>query len=165
MLYRLFQKPVIYFTVGLAWANVLGQLYLLWPSPTQGVFDPHLDPKGGGEWEWTSHLTPVRQVQLKWNFDSGYICIWMSLQKSFVCIVFVLFTLLPWQKENPTFLFPDFVTIFLKFVIKSLIYSKGPVNPKQARLFADWYGQRGQNLPPSVISVWILQLIWYLACR
>ena len=63
-----------------------------WPTPR---------PKGGSVNHPPPHLTPERQIQLKWNFDSGYICIWGSLKRIFVYIAFVLFTLLP-QKSMKT---------------------------------------------------------------
>ena len=85
-------------------------------------FHSYLDPREGGvKWTPLPHLSPERQLQLKWNFDSGYICIWGSPKIVFVHRAFVLFTLLPRKQEV---LFTDFVTLFLKFIIKSLIYSK-----------------------------------------
>ena len=51
---------------------------------------------------------------------------------------------------------------------RHLIERAKTINPNQAGLFVDWYGQEGGGegiLLPSLISVWMVHVIWNLVCR
>ena len=90
------------------------------PRPPK-VFLTHTLTQGGGGGgrihSWTATSNEIKFWQ----------CIHMYLrvsQKIFVYVAFVLFTLLPREAMKTEGFFPDFVTLFLNFTIKSLIHGK-----------------------------------------